>query len=225
MSPLPTFEDLKGSLSTELEIVKEDQRDELVRKIRWLIRRKEEFERRREDYRVSVAETRMSIKSHKKVFTQLVNAIKSIKEAEKIAEPEDPTMLKNLGVLRAKKVILAAAADIQWMKDELFPATIHPDLRKGREVGHDLELFSCKYSATPGLGKAKVDHWLMGKLDKSLDGFVTPDGKTIKVGRDKLIQKVFLVAFKYKYEIKTINFVRHDQRKKRSRTLRKLLEN
>jgi|ERR1700730_853484 len=224
MSTLPKFEDLKKELSEDLAIVQASQRDELVHKIRRLIGRKLEFERTLRYYENNMPKIRESIRLHKKVFTQLVYALTSIENAKKIAEPEDPMMLKDLGVIRAQKVISAAVADIRWFKDVFFPASIHPDLQKGREVGVDLRMFKHMRSRTPGFGKAKVDHWLMRKLDESLDDFVTPEGKTIATGRDKLIRKVFEAAFDWSYEIKTINAVCREQRKKRSKAPQKLRE-
>jgi hypothetical protein len=225
VSPLPTFEDLKRALSSELTIIKEDQRDDLVRKISDLVARKVELEKLQQHYEKMAPDFRGSIRMHKKVLTQLANAIDAIETAKKIAEPEDSEMLKNFDVIRAQELLLEAAKDIAWVAFEFFPGWIYPDLRKGQEQSTKFKPPTHAVAQLPGLGVAAVNHWLIIQLDECLDDFVTPKGEKIKAGRDNLIAKVFKTAFGWTYEIKAINSVRQRKRTPLSKSPRNLPQN
>lgn len=218
MADLPPFEELETALAAELQIVHEYVRPGLLFRIYELAKRKLEMERLRENDIDEVPRIRKSIRNHAKILTQIRRAMECIEIAKKEAEAEDTELLRQLDVIEAQRLLGMAAADIIWLKDQLLPGSIHPDLRSKAEEATVHKAPAPVYSKSqfPGFGCSQVEHWFIGELDRCLDTCITRAGEKVTVGRDKLIKKVLEVAFPAGHRtLKSINTTRQRMKAQR----------
>lgn len=198
---VPTFEELKRQLSTELKFVSERQRNRLVREVIKIAKRRismEKFDRMSER---RVPEVRASIDNYKRTLTHIIKAINEIEAAKKINEVEDRVLMKYLQILEARDLLVWAAKDLLWMKDHLLPGHIPPRLRnwKDRKTRSPLQWWT----------KLNYAHWFIRELDTKLNTFKGSQGEKFETGRDRLIQKVLSVVFNENLAKKTIERIRN----------------
>lgn len=201
VNPVPTFDDLKEQLSSELKIVNERQRDRLVREIMQLAKRKLAKEKREQWSEDQVPQIRASMAKFKRILTPIINAIKELEKANKIAGAKYRSILKGYQVLEARNLLVMAARDLLYEKDHIYPASIATKLRnsKDRKTRFPLQW-------TDG---SNYLHQFIQELDTRLSTFVGPDGKKLKVGRDQLIRKVCADIFQQNLAKTTIERIRN----------------
>jgi hypothetical protein len=170
-------------------------REPFVRGAYDLAKRKLEFERLREHYEQEVPDVKTSIKNHKKVITRIRMAIAAIDAAQREAEVEDDQLLTNFDVMKAQQLLKEAEADLIWVKNDMFPALVHPELRENPETATTFKVPSHARPDIPGFGVVKIDHWLIEKLDLLLDECLNKDKQMLRDGRNKIIRAVFSIAF------------------------------
>lgn len=190
----PTFDQFECGINPELNRIHEILRPTFLFRAYELAKEK----RRLEDWRKSeerrAPDVRDSIRRHRRIVTQLQHAIKAIDIAQDIAAEEDPNLLKNLNVIASQRELALAEADLIWVIKEMFPGFIHPGLRKKGEQPRQFKL-PRDDEPFPGVGAAEIDHWFIGELDQLLDNALTLKATIGKVARDRIIKRVFEVAF------------------------------
>jgi|SRR5579862_529301 len=205
---LPSFDEFESELTPDLALIHDLLRPSFLFRAFELIKKIPRMEEEREHLKKHVPEIRASIAQHKKIATQIRKAIKAIELAQKAAREEDPDLLKSLDVIAAQQLLVQAEADLSWVIDEMFPGFIHPTLRKSDEKPTQVNLPSHSSKAFPGFGFARIDYWLIEELDKCLDTALTTKGKVGRVGRDKIIMRVFEVAFSKTHSLDQIKNAR-----------------
>jgi hypothetical protein len=125
-------------------------------------------------------------------------------------------MLAGFDVTEARKLLVAAAEDLAWWKDEVLPSWIHPKLRRRKERLSTLA--SDQGSQYPlEFGVAKIDYWFIGQLDLLFDIFPTETFERFKKHRDKIIARIFEVAFAKFSGVEQIKTARLRMVRKRSK--------
>jgi hypothetical protein len=205
---LPPFQQYRAELTPELELIHELLRPSFIFRSFELAQKKVELDQWRDAQRKLVPEIRTSVKNHRKVRTQILNAIKAIDAARRFAAQEDPELLDGLNVKEAQQMLSAAAADLDWYTNEMLPGFIHPELRNASEDPRTFKLPHEAPASFPGFKLAKIDYWFIGELDKCLDIALTPNAKVGKVGRDRIIKKVFEVGLSDKRTLDQIKTAR-----------------
>lgn len=191
---LPPFEVFEGKLLPELRQINELLRPSFLFRAYELAKRKLEMEAWRERLKADAPEIRASIGRHKKISTQIRKAIEAVDAAERIATVEDPELLNNLDVIESRRMLSMAEADLQWVIKQMLPGSIHPKLRNENEIPTSFKLPQYSDSSMPGFGFAQMDYWFIGELDKCLDSAMNKKGAAGRIGRDRIITKVFEVA-------------------------------
>jgi len=205
---LPSFDKFESELTPDLKLIHELLRPSFLFRAFELVKQARRMEEEREHLKKQVPEVRASIAQHKKIATQIRKAIKAIELAQRVAREEDPDLLKSLDVIAAQQLLVQAEADLSWFTNEMFPGFIHPTLRKSDEKPTQVNLPSHSSGVFPGFGAAKIDHWLIHELDKCFDNALTTKRKIGSVGRDRIIMKVFQVAFSKTHSLDQIKNAR-----------------
>jgi hypothetical protein len=215
--PLLSFDEFAKALEPELQGLHELTRPTFALRAYELVREKVQLERLRERFEKQPSELRGSIRAHGKILTQIRKSIRAIDAAQNEAKVEDPEMLKNFDVMEARRLLMMAEADLVWVKDQFLPSVIHPELRKGQEKVTKLAM--PMHSALPvGFGTAKVDYWFIGKIDQLLETIcITAKLEAVKIGRDKIIHKIYQTAFSETREIDRIKNARLRMARKRNK--------
>lgn len=203
---LPSFDKFESELTPDLKLI-HDRRSFLFRAFE-LVKQTRKMEEEGEHLERQVPQIRASIAKHRKIVTQIRKAIKAIELAQGVATEEDPDLLKNLDVIAARELLVQAKADLSWIMDEMLPGLIHPELRKKGKKPTRSFLPSYSSKEFPGFGVAKLNHWLIEELDKCLGTALTTKGKIRRVGRDRIIKKVFEVAFSKTHPMEQIKTAR-----------------
>ncbi len=221
LQPFGTF---KEHLSPHLAPVKTSQRNYLLKSIYRLAKRKAEMERLRDYSKKEAQEIRTSRIHHERVLAQLQNAIRSLELAESAAD--DPKLLVNLEVEKAKGLLREAAADVRWVAQEMLPALIHPELRTSPEKSVSTK--PLRHPAVfPGFGVAEIDYWFIAELEKCLDGCASPAGLRLRpADYDRIISRAFEAAFQEgAYAVSRIKTARGRIAKRRGQALQPSLQN
>jgi hypothetical protein len=192
---LPSFEVFQSKLLPELRQIHEALRPSFLFRAYELAKKKLELEAWRERQKANVPEIRVSIGRHKKISTKIRKAIEAVDAAERIATVEDPELLKNLDVIESRRMLSLAEADLQWVIKQMLPGSIHPKLRNANERPTSFKLPQYSDSSMPGFGFAQIDYWFIGELDKCLDSALNRKGAAGRIGRDRIITRVFEIAF------------------------------
>ena len=205
---LPSFDKFESELTPDLKLIHDPLRRSFLFRAFELATQARKMEEEGEHLERQAPQIRASIAEHKKIVTQIRKAIKAIELAEGVAREEDPDLLKNLDVIAAQELLVEAEADLSWITDEMLPGSIHPELRKKGKKPTRFSLPSYSSKAFPGFGVVKIDYWLIEELDKCLDSARTTKGNIGTVGRDRIIKKVFEVAFSKTHPMEQIKTAR-----------------
>ena len=187
---LLSFDDYERQLTPELRQIHELVRPSFLFRSYELAKKKIDIDKQSKAFKAQVPGIRASIARHKKISTQIDRAL------EAMAKDEDPELLTNLDVIYAGKLLAGAAADLKWIREELLLGFIHPDLRKGR-AQKDRKAFRLPQHGKdvfPGFRPTASVYWLIGALDELLDIMLNRKGTQERLGRDRIIKRVFEVA-------------------------------
>jgi hypothetical protein len=176
---------------------------------------KSKMERRREDNEVDAAKKHDSAERYQLVLTQLRKAVASLRLAQEPITAEDGDLLKNVGVERAEQILLTAKSHLEWMVDGA-PAGKAPGPKWLKDTL--VTPSSPEQPKEPVLesGFAKIDYWFIGELDKLFDFMLPPKPQIGNFGRDRIIQKIFQIAFSEFHELSRIKGARNQEKKRRS---------
>lgn len=210
---LPSFEVFESKLLPELWQMREDMKRHFVFRAYELAKRKLEMDAWREHLDTQAPQVRFSIRKHRKISTQIRRAIKNITAAEQIATEEDPELLTNLDVIRARQWLAAAESDLQWVIREMFPGVIHPKLREKKEKLTTFKLPQHDDPSFLGFG-SQIKHRFIHELGKCFEGIAHAKRTEGRFGRDRIISKIFEIAFSEQYETAKIKTVLARKRRK-----------
>jgi hypothetical protein len=197
----PKIDNLQKALASELDIVKKNQRRRLVKEIVNLVElslRRVEAKRNDED----PTDARAQARTLSKIITRLNRALKAIDDSVAMGS----TVLylssyeRNL-LKKARRYINDALEDSRWCRDEQIPFFMPPRFRRGRERKVTFKPFLLLYDRN-------LTHEFIVDLNETLNQFVTPNGRRIKAGRDRLIQQVLKSALNENLSISAIQKVR-----------------
>jgi hypothetical protein len=178
-----------------------------------LAKQKQQKEELRGNLERQAAQIRTSVAQHKKIQTQIRRAVRALKVAEETAKAEDPELLKNLDVLKAQELLMAAEADLAWVLSEMLPGSVHPELRAKGAKPTRFTLPAHSSKEVPGFGYAEIDYWFIAELDKCLGVAAAAKGRTGRVGRDRIITKIFRVISSEPHQFERIKNARLRARK------------
>jgi hypothetical protein len=218
---LPPFDEFENRLLPELRQIHEVLKPSFLFRAYELAKKKLELEAWRERLKADVPKIRVSIGRHKRIAKKIGKAIEAVGAAERIAALEDRELLKNLDVIEARRILMMADADLHWVIKEMFPGSIHPKLRNENEKPTNFNLPQHSDSSMPGFGFAKIDYWFIGELDQCLDRTLNKKGAAGRIGRDRIIQKVFEVALSRYEMIEQIKNARIRMTGKRKKSVKK----
>lgn len=212
------FEHFEAELRPELNRIHERMRSSFLFRAFELAKQKQQKEELRDHLERQAAQIRASIAQHKKTQTQIRKAIHALNIASEIAKAEDPELLRNLDVLKAQELLVEAEADLAWVISEMLPGSVHPKLRGKGAKPTRFTLSMDMSNEIPGFGYAQIDYWFIEELDKCLN--FAAQRKRARVGRDRIIKKIFQIISSEPHEIERIKNARLRARK-RSNTERK----
>ena len=214
---LPSLDEFEKALGPALTEIHEVLKPIFSIRAYELVKRKIAMEDLRAKFQQDPDKIRPSIKRHQQILTPIRKAIQAIDAAAVKAKAEDPELLANLDVLEAQRLLKMAAADLAWVKDDMLPAMIHPKLRKGRELRTTFQLAPFSEDLMPGFGCAEIEHWFIHEMDRLFAISLTTSLTEVKIGRDKIIQRIFEIAFSRWHQADQIKTAR--LRKKRTLNL------
>jgi hypothetical protein len=210
----PSFDEFERALTPDLGDINEVLRVTFLLRAYELARKKLALEKLRNDLIADVPTVRKAIKIRREILTQIRRAVRAIDAAQKKAKIEHPELLRDSTIMEARGLLKSAEAELTWMIHELLPSFIHPQLQeKGARPAISNWPLHARYSV--GFGVAKINYWFIGEIDQLLDICLTMTLESVKVGRDKIIQKIFRIALNYCCEIEQIKTARLQKSRER----------
>lgn len=187
---LPQFTEFARRLEPDVKVVRKNQQKSLLRKLYALAKLRVQLQNDRDYEKARVPEIRAQIAHYGKALTLLLRAIRYIDEFNDKARERDPLLARSPDVKHARMLLFETAKDLAWEKEQMLPGIIDRRLRRGRERHTSFAMPGIALPDVPGLGIAEVRYWFIDEANQCLDKCVTPEGKRISIGRDKLIKNL-----------------------------------